>query len=69
VIWFRFSDLSNLKYPMPWQSAFPESISRHAGFCGYKESLHQAYLEMQYPSRISGKHLSPMPQSYRGKKQ
>ena len=54
---------------MPWQSAFPESISRHAGFCGYKESLHQAYLEMQYPSRISGKHLSPMPQSYRGKKQ
>lgn len=44
------------------------STTRHVGFCGYKESLHKAYLEMQYPSRSSGKHLSPMPQSYRGRK-
>lgn len=68
VIWLRFSDLSNLKFPMLGQSTFPKSTSRHVGFCSYKESLHKAYLEMQYPSRSSGKHLSPMPQSYRGKK-
>lgn len=46
----------------------PESTSQHAGFCGYKESLCKAHLEMQYPSRSPGKHLSPMPQSYRGRK-
>lgn len=49
------------------KSVFPESTSQHVGFCGYKESLHKAHLEMQFPSRSPGKHLSPMPQSYRGR--
>lgn len=68
MTWLRLSDLGNLKFPMLEQSTFPESTSRHVGFLGYKASLHKAYLEMQYPSRSSGKHLSPMPQSYRGRK-
>lgn len=68
IIWLHLSYLSNLKFPMLGQAAFPESASQHVGFCGYKESLHKAYLEMQYPSKSSGKHLSPMPQSNRGRK-
>lgn len=68
VICFRFSDLSNLKFPMLRQSTFPESTSWHIGFRGYKDRLNKVYLEMQYSSQSSGKHLSPMPQSYKGRK-
>lgn len=68
MTWLCLSDLGNLKFPMLGQSTFPESTSWHVEFLGYKASLHKAYLEMQYPSRSSGKHLSPMPQSYRGRK-
>lgn len=68
MTWLCLSDLSNLKFPALGQSTFPEPTSKHVAFCGYKESLHKAYLEIKYPSRSSGKHLSPMPQSYRGRK-
>lgn len=64
----RLSDLSNPKFPMLGQSTFPEPSSKHVAFCGYKESLHKAYLEIKYPGRSSGKHLIPMSQSYRGRK-
>lgn len=67
MVWLCLSDLSNLVLPILQKSVFPESTSRHVGFCGYKESLSKAHLEMQFPSRSSGKHLSPMPQSYRGR--
>lgn len=62
------SDLSNLVFSMLGKSVFPQSTSQHVGFCGYKESLHREHLEMQFPSRSAGKHLSPVPQSYRGRK-
>lgn len=68
VMWLCLSDLSNLVFPMLRKSVFPESTSQREGFCGYKVSLHRAHLEMQSSSRSPGKHLSPMPQSYRGRK-